>query len=187
MEEKEIIVQLKEGKHEAFEWVYNTYWSQVYNFCRLYITSIEDTKEIVQQVFVKIWEAREFIKEEENFKGFLFIVTRNIIFNQSKRKFNEDFYKLSVLSAYSPSDEHTAHGIEEEIEGAQLGQYINQLIDALPPRQKEVFLLSRKSHLSYKEISTRLDISEKTVEHHIAKAIKFLRQNIKLYQIFLVC
>lgn len=187
MDEREIITQLKGGNHEAFSLIYNTYWSQVYNFCRLYITSIEDTKEIVQQVFVKIWEAREFIKEEENFKGFLFIVTRNIIFNQSKRKFNEDFYKLSVLSAYSPSDEHTAHGIEEEIEGAQLGQYINQLIDALPPRQKEVFLLSRKSHLSYKEISIRLDISEKTVEHHIAKAIKFLRQNIKLYQIFLVC
>ena len=92
MEEKEIIIQLKGGDHEAFEWVYKKYWSQVYNFCRLYITSTEDTKEIVQQVFVKIWEVRTFIKEEENFKGFLFIITRNIIFNQSKKKFNEDFY-----------------------------------------------------------------------------------------------
>ncbi|MEG0463916.1 RNA polymerase sigma-70 factor [Bacteroides sp.] len=187
MEEKAIIVQLKEGNHKAFEWIYTTYWSQVYNFCRLYINSIEDTKEIVQQVFVKIWETRAFIKEEENFKGFLFIITRNIIFNQSKKKFNEDFYKLSVLNAYSSSDIQTEHGIEEEIEVAQLSEYINQLIDNLPPRQKEVFLLSRKSHLSYKEISTRLNISEKTVEHYISKAIKHLRQNIQLILIFLAC
>lgn len=187
MEEKAIIVQLKEGDHEAFEWVYKKYWSQVYNFCRLYISSIEDTKEIVQQVFVKIWEARTLINEDENFKGFLFIITRNIIFNQSKKKFNEDFYKLSVLDAYCPSDTQTVYGIEEEMEVAQLSQYINRLIDSLPPRQKEVFLLSRESHLSYKEISAQLNISEKTVEHHIAKAIKYMRENIQLILIFLAC
>ena len=187
MEEKEIIIQLKGGDHEAFEWVYKKYWSQVYNFCRLYITSTEDTKEIVQQVFVKIWEVRTFIKEEENFKAFLFIITRNIIFNQSKKKFNEDFYKLSVLNAYSPSDILTEHGIEEEMEVTQLSEYINQLIDTLPPKRKEVFLLSRKSHLSYKEISTQLNISEKTVEHHISKALKYLRENIQLILIFLAC
>ena len=79
------------------------------------------------------------------------------------------------------------YGIEEEMEVTQLSEYINQLIDTLPPKRKEVFLLSRKSHLSYKEISTQLNISEKTVEHHISKALKYLRENIQLILIFLAC
>ena len=187
MDEKETIVQLKDGNHEAFARIYDTYWSQVYNFSRLYITSIEDSKEVVQQVFVKVWEARALIKENENFKGFLFIITRNIIFNQSKKRFNEDFYKLSVLKAYSESNTEAQYEIEEEMAVKELGNYINLLIEKLPPRQKEVFMLSRQSHLSYKEISVRLNISEKTVEHHIAKAMKFLRENIRLYLIFLGC
>lgn len=187
MEEKEIITQLKQGDHKAFEWVYNRYWSQVYNFCRLYINSIEDTKEVAQQVFVKIWEVRTFIDEEKSFKGFLFIITRNIIFNLSKKKFNEDFYKLSVLNAYSASNIQTEYSIEEAMEEKELREYINQLIQSLPSRQKEIFLLSRKSHLSYKEIAIKLNISEKTVEHNISKALKYLRENIQLILVFIAC
>lgn len=187
MDEKETIAQLKDGNHEAFSLIYKTYWSQVYNFCRLYITSVEDTKEIVQQVFVKVWEARALIKENENFKGFLFIITRNLIFNQSKKKFNENFYKVSVLNAFDQSNKEAQYEIEEEIATKQLSSYINLLIDKLPPRQREVFMLSRQSHLSYKEISTKLNISEKTVEHHITKAMRFIRENLHLFLVFLAC
>lgn len=184
MEEKELVIQLKHGNHDAFELLYNKYWSQVYNFCRLYIKSVEDAKEVVQQVFIKIWEARNLIKEDENFKGFLFIVTRNLIFNINKKTFNENFYKFSVLSAFSGE---IGYEIEEEISATQLKEYIYQLIDTLPPRQREVFLLSRKSHLSYKEIATRLNISERTVENHITKAMKYLRENLGLFILFSLC
>ena len=81
MKEEEVLERLKEGDHEAFTQLYNTYRNQVYNFSRLYISSVEDCKEVVQQVFVKVWEARALIKAQENFKGFLFIITRNIVFN----------------------------------------------------------------------------------------------------------
>lgn len=184
MEEKELVILLKNGNHDAFERLYNTYWSQVYNFCRLYIKSVEDTKEIVQQVFIKIWEARTLIKEDENFKGFLFIITRNLIFNINKKTFNENFYKFSVLAAFSGEP---GYEIEEEISATQLKEYIYQLIDTLPPRQREVFLLSRKSHLSYKEIAVRLGISERTVENHITKAMKYLRENLGLFILFSLC
>lgn len=188
MEEENILKQLKEGDHEAFTQLYHTYWSRVYNFCRLYISSVEDCKEIVQQVFVKVWEARALIKEKENFKGFLFIITRNLVFNFSKRSFNESFYKMSVLSALSDSKEPTAGcGVEEEIMASQLNDYINQLVEVLPARQKEVFLLSRQQHLSHKEISARLGISEKTVEQHISKVLKFLKENLQLFAVFLAC
>lgn len=184
MEEKELVIRLKNGDHDAFERLYNQYWNQVYNFCRLYIKSVDDTKEIVQQVFIKIWEARNVIKENENFKGFLFIITRNLIFNINKKTFNENFYKFSVLTAFSAEP---GYEIEEEISATQLKEYIYQLIDTLPARQREVFLLSRKSHLSYKEIAMRLGISERTVENHITKAMKYLRENLGLFILFSLC
>lgn len=100
-EEQAVTLLSKEDNHEAYSYLYEMYWSKVYNFARLYISSIEDAKEIVQIVFVKLWETRAFLKENESLKGYLFIITRNIIFNQKRRSFNEDFYKSSVLDAYT--------------------------------------------------------------------------------------
>lgn len=79
MNDQEAIVLLKSDSHEAFEYLYKVYGGQVYNFSKLYINSSEDIKEVVQEVFVKLWEARSFLREDENFRGFLFIVTRNLI------------------------------------------------------------------------------------------------------------
>lgn len=78
-----------------------------------------------------------------------------------------------------------SYDIEEELNTADLKQFIQQLVKELPPRQQEVFQLSRDNHLSYKEISIRLNISEKTVERHINEALKFLRKNVMLYFIFM--
>ena len=83
-------------------------------------------------------------------------------------------------------DEQTAiDDIEEELDAANLRTHIESLISMLPPRQQEVFRLSRDEELSYREIAEKLQISERTVEHHISDALKFLRKNIKLYTLFL--
>ena len=167
MTEKELIVSLKQG-------------DEVHNFSRLYLSSIAEVEEVVQEVFVKLWEARIFLKENESFKGFLFIITRNIIFNQFRKSFNENAYKTTVLSSAE-----VEYDIENEMDAADLQSYIKKLISELTPRQQEVFHLSREEHLSYKEIAIRLSISEKTVERHINEALKFLRKNIYLFFIFL--
>lgn len=184
MSEKETIQLLKNDSHEAFSELYNIYWEQVYNFSRLYITSSEDAREVVQEVFVKLWEVRSFLKEEENFKGFLFIITRNIIFDHSKRNFNENFYKTSVLQAFNEGNIKEYYEQEDTLYATQLSELIDRLIDSMPTKQREVFLLSRKEHLSYKEISERLGISQKTVEIHISKSIKFLKNHIVLLFMF---
>lgn len=185
MEERETIIRLKDGAHDAFAYIYNKYWIQVYNFSRLYINSSEDAKEVTQQVFIKVWEARHLIKENENFRGFLFIITRNLVFNLNKKSFNESFYKLSVLAAFDGREK--GYEIEEEISTSQLKEFIDELINTLPPRQKEVFLLSREEHMSYKEIALKLNISEKTVEHHITKAMRAIKTNLKLFVLFSMC
>ncbi len=99
MTEKELIVSLKQGDEAAFTALYRMYWPKVHNFSRLYLSSIAEVEEVVQEVFVKLWEARIFLKEDESFKGFLFIITRNIIFNQFRKSFNENAYKTTVLSS----------------------------------------------------------------------------------------
>lgn len=184
MNEKEAILQLKNGSHEAFSHLYQQYWGTLYNFTRLYINSIDDSKDIVQQVFIKLWESRTLIKEEENFKGFLFIITRNIVFNFFKQSFNESSYKISVLRAFTDSNIEAFYEIEENIYADELKEYLKLLIDTLPPRQKEIFLLSREENLSYQEIADRLGISIKTVEHRISQSLKYLKSNIKLMFIF---
>ena len=105
---------------------------------------------------------------------------RNLVFNRSRKNLNEAFYQLSVIEAVEES-----YDIEEELDAANLRTHIESLISMLPPRQQEVFRLSRDEELSYREIAEKLQISERTVEHHISDALKFLRKNIKLYTLFL--
>lgn len=182
MTEKELILSLKHGNEVAFTALYKIYWPKIYNFAHLYISSTAEVEEIVQEVFVKLWESRELINEEENFAGFLFIITRNIVFHQYRKSFNDKAYRETVLLA---ANSDTYYGIEDELCASDLKECINQLVSELPPRQQEVFRMSRIEHMSYREISTRLSISEKTVEHHISEALKFLRKNLYLYSIFL--
>lgn len=180
MTERELIASLKLGDEVAFTALYKLYWGKVHNFSRLYLSSMDEVEEIVQEVFVKLWEARIFLKEDESFKGFLFIITRNLIFNQFRKSFNENAYKMTVLNSAN-----IEYDIESEVNATDLQIYINKLISDLTPRQQEVFRMSREEHLSYKEIAMRLSISEKTVERHINEALKFLRKNIYLFFIFL--
>lgn len=184
MVDKEIIISLKNGDHEAFTTIYNTYWSKVYNFSRLYSISGDDAKEAVQNIFVNLWEIRASLDESQNLEGLLFIMTRNFIFNQSKKYLNEEFYKTTVLQAYNEEYIQNYCDIEDQLIAKQLSQYIDQLIASLPERQKLAFTLSRKQHFSNKEIALRMDVSEKAVEKLIAKALKYLKQNYTLLLIF---
>lgn len=180
MEENELILLLKQSNKDAFTTLYKKYWKQVYNFSRLYLTSQSIAEEVVQEVFIKVWESRDFMREGDNFKGLLFIITRNLIFNLHRKNLNEDFYKMTVLSVMENS-----YDIEEDIEAKNLGEYIDMLIDELPPRRREIFNLSRKENKTYKEIAELLNISEKTVENQIGDALKYLRKNIILLSMFL--
>ena len=106
MEERELILLLKQGSKDAFTALYKQYWKQVYNFSRLYLTGADAAEEVVQEVFIKIWEMREFLREDDHFKGLLFIITRNQIFNRHRKNVNEDFYKSPRV--YRPSDRRFA-------------------------------------------------------------------------------
>ena len=178
--DKALITALKNGSEEAFTSLYHKYCNKVYKFCRLYFTNTSSAEEVVQEVFIKLWDIRSYVNENENLEGLLFIITRNMVFDNTRKNFNESFYQISILAAYDK-----AYDIEEELQAKDLKVYIDRLVDELTPRQKEIFCMSRYEHLSYKEIAERLDISPKTVERHINDALKYLKKNIYFLHLFL--
>lgn len=130
MEETIILEKVKAGDAAAFSLLYDLYWLKVYNFARLYVTSSSVISEVVQDVFVKVWESKEFLDITKNFDGLLFMITRNIIFNYSRRHFNELNFKMTVLKGLENS-----YDIEEELDAADLKNYIDKLISQLCIRQ----------------------------------------------------
>lgn len=179
MDDKQLIRLLKEDNHTAFTKIYELYADHVASFSALYVNS-EFIDEVVQEVFIKLWLSRVFIDEQKNLKGYLFIITRNLIFDKF-RKQKTDFYKLSLIAALEEASEQD---IEEELSTSDLADFIDVLVDQLPPRCKEVFTLSRQENLTNKEIATQLNISIKSVEAAITRALKHLREHLYLITLF---
>lgn len=180
MNNKEVIQRLKAGDEKAFSSIYKLYWEKVYNFSNLYLTSPHDVAEIVQEVFIKLWETKHLIDEEQPFEGFLFVITRNQIFNYSRKQLNYSFLKMTVLQSLEKSYEE-----EDKLEISDLKKHLSTLISQLPERQQQIFRLSREQHLTYKQIAEQLSITQKTVEYHMTAALKYLRKNLYLLSLFL--
>lgn len=169
-----ILQLVKQGDKSAFTILFNQYWKSVYNFTKLYLISKEDAEEIVQDVFAQLWDIKEQLDEERNIEGLLFIITRNLIFDHSRKNFNHDFFKITIQDSLEIHTEDEANRIAL----SDLLEHVRLLINKLPERQKEIFILSREKQFSHKEISELLSISPRTVERHISEATKFLRKNI---------
>ena len=160
MKETIILEKVKVGDASAFSLLYDLYW--------------------LKDVFVKLWESREFLDVTKNFDGFLFMITRNIIFNYSRRYFNELNFKMTVLKGIENS-----YDIEEELDAADLKNYIDKLISQLPARRQQIFRMSREEHLSNREIAERCAVSEKAIERQITLALKFIKENLPLFVVFM--
>ena len=179
MEERELIKKIKEGDTAAFSQLYEAYFLKVYNFSQLYISSSVEVAEIVQDVFVRVWESRHLFDEDRNFEGLLFIITRNLIFNYNRKYFNELNFKMTALRGMEQS-----YNMEDELEAADLAQFINSLVSQMPPQRQKIFRMSRERKLSNKEIAMQCAISEKAVERQITFALKFLKENLPVFILF---
>ncbi len=174
-EEKELIIRLIEGDAEAFEKIYYSYVERVYYFAYRYLQNSEDTEEIVQDVFTRIWENREKIDPELSFSGYILTTTKNTIFNINRKKVNHQAYCNYLLGYLQQNRHHT----EDEIIYNDLMNLLEKTIDGLPPKRQEIFKLSRMQGMPYKEISKKLSISEKTIETHMRLALKDIRNVLR--------
>ena len=170
----QLLEQLKTGNRLAFKRIYNEYAPKVYRFAQRYMTNDNDVEDIVQEVFIRLWKVRMSVNPTLNFDNYLFTIARNLIFNHHRARINEVYLQDTVLASL----ENEYDMPEDEIIAQDLSQYIDKIVEQLPPKQQEVFNMSRRQMLTYKEIAEQLGISEKTVESHIYQALKFIRQAI---------
>jgi RNA polymerase sigma-70 factor (ECF subfamily) len=170
-EEKELLIRLIEGDALAFEQIYNNYIERVYFFAYRYLNNTEETEEIVQEVFTKIWESRGNINTELSFSGYLLTTTKNTIFNEHRKRVNHQAYCDYILGYLQKNRQN----VEDEIVYSDLMELVNKTINELPPKRQEIFKLSRFQGMPYKEISKKLSISEKTIETHIRLALRDIK------------
>lgn len=169
-------------RYQQFQEVFQKYYASLCNYAYSILNDLDIAEDIVQDSFVKIWDKKKDLAGTDNIRFYLFSVVRNgsltKLSNQKKQRFE-------VLSeAYQMADNSSTPGGEKE-ETKDLQQLINEALQLLPPKCREVFILCRISRLSYLEVAATLDISVKTVENHMGKALKIIRQFAKENKLYL--
>ncbi len=180
--EKDIIEDVKTGKASAFDALYRIYCDRLYSFAFSVLKSKEDAEEVVQSTFFKIWERRQSINNEYNFKSFLFTIAYNVTVDILRVRLKEKKYRDNILDKATSN-----YNLEEKIEFGDLLDCVQQIVKELPPRKKEIYQLSRVEQLSYKEIAERLGISVKTVENGINFSIKFIKSRLGKESLIVLC
>lgn len=168
--DKKVVELLRAGNVEAFEKVFFSFADRIYYFSYRYLRNQYDAEEVVQEVFVKLWENKENLNEELSLSGYIFTIARNTIFNQNRKKVNEQAYQEYVRTFLDNISSKT----EDDLIYSDIKEIVDKVIEDLPPQRKLVYKMSREKGLSYKEIAQELDLSERTVEAHIRLALKTL-------------
>ena len=172
--DNELVDRLYKGDIEAFDLIYAKYASRLYAFGKKYLGSDIEAEELVQTVFLKLWENHKKLKRELSFKSYLFTIAYNNICKIFRKKYYQEKFIESTLSDSLPYIEET----EQSIDYNSVLEKVYQLIEQLPPRQKSVFLKSRNEGLSSKEIAQELGLSSGTVDNYISGALKFIRSRL---------
>jgi RNA polymerase sigma-70 factor (ECF subfamily) len=166
---------LNEGDIVAFDAIYERYCHRLFGFVLRYLKNREDAEEIVQEVFLKIWEARQKIDSYSSFDSFIFTVAYNSTITLLRKRVTEHKYldnlKIRQEIASTPN-------LIDEIQFKELDERVHSIINRLTPRQQEVFRLSREERLTHEQIAKKLNISANTVKNHIVAALAFLKSEL---------
>lgn len=206
---RSLVHQLKEGNHQAFLLLYEEYKPHLYRFIKSTlstanspsVSAAQESQDLVQTIFLRVWERREEINPELNFKSYLFTIAKNLVYDTLRSKY---FRILTIetegtLSQSRESDAHireggaslTPHMAQKDFSDSIIAEdfraHFNSLIAKIPPQRRKIFLMSRVKNMTYKEIAQELNISENTVDTQIRNALNFLRKNIHKLFIILLC
>jgi RNA polymerase sigma-70 factor (ECF subfamily) len=182
--DQELVALLKADDHVAFTEIFERYFALVVNFTSKRLHDLHASEDIVQEVFVRLWNNREDFVLNASLGSYLHRSALNRMLNYLKHEDIKDAHIDSLRSFIKAGTEGTDH----RARSSYLEQIIQREINFLPPKTKEVFELRRKQQLSNREIAETLTISEQTVETHMKKALKHLRTRLGLllYILFVI-
>jgi RNA polymerase sigma-70 factor, ECF subfamily len=180
--EKRILTELKYGNKTAFEYVFKTYFEQLYRYAQEILKDSSQAEDVVADLFVRIWEDRKKINVHTSVRSYLFRSTYNASLNVLRKKRSENKYRDFFLHHADFVKSHnygsSSYPLSDIIE-KEYNEKIEKVIDDLPPQCRRIFLMSRVEDLPHKEIAERLGISVNTVKSQIMNGLKKLQATIK--------
>lgn len=172
---KELLILLRQGNMLAFDTIYKRYSGKLFYFVVRYVKQETDAEEIIQEVFIKLWENRHKIETDTSFDSFLFTITYNSMISFIRKQLNEKRH-LENLNTEQTTNE--TDDLTDEIHFKELQSQIQSLLNNLTPRQREIFYLSREEGMTHDEIAKKLGVSANTVKNHIVTTLAFLRSHL---------
>ena len=174
--EKLLIQELKGGNAAAFEALYDRYHARLYNFCLKIIRNTQEAEDLVQEVFIVIWENREILDENKLFQSFVFRIAKNKVLNKIKKNLSRQVYMEYIQKENRKQDD-----LRNNVEYHELMNFLQKSIQQLPEKTKNIFILSRNEGFTYKEIAHKLDISKNVVDHEIRKSLQYIKDQLNKF------
>ena len=170
-----LVALLQKGNEQAFKSLFEKYGTRLYQFALKYLKDKGDAEDLLNEVFLKIWENRQSLKTNLSFQAYLFTIAYNNIRQRFIKKSREEKYIRIFTEEYLVD----ASKDEDQLDYHSFMETINEIVDLLPPRRKEIFILSYNGELKNKQIAKKLDLSENFVRKQLAIARKFIIDKIR--------
>lgn len=182
-EDAQLVTLLCSGDHAAFTEIYNRYWERMLYMAGIKYGSVAMAEEIVQEIFLDLWNRREQLQIEKSLGAYLAVAVKYKVINAQAKSRKEISLQNEAIQKIEPAE----NPVEEWVRFQELRQMISEGINKLPERCRITYQLSREEGLTLKEVASRLNITEKAVEANITRALKLLRTSIKhfLFSFFL--
>lgn len=175
--DKQTFEAIQTGNESAFEMIFRSYYKSLCQYAYSFLSDKDEAEEVVQATFISVWEKRQTLGIETSFKSYLYRMVRNACLNVIKH----EKVKQQHASYQVAFGEVSRESVSQTILHAELESKIHEAMKALPEQCRLVFQLSRFEELKYSEIADQLQISIKTVENHMGKALKIMREQLKEY------
>jgi len=177
LSEQEIIGAIREGNERIFEETFRKYYQSLCNYANSILKEMDEAEEVVQNLFLSIWEKRSDLEISISLKSYLYRAVHNHCLNRIKHLKVREEYQQYAVNFYDASYESVSQTVMKN----ELETKIEEAIKKLPEQCRLIFRMSRFEELKYHEIAEQLELSPKTVENQIGKALKILRVELAEY------
>ncbi len=175
--EKTLLVHVAAGDASAYTQLYQGYAPEVFNAAMVYLKDESEANEVVQEVFMKIWQKREQLPSIDSFKNYLFILARNRIYDGFKRKAIE---QTALTSLFRSAPDPAVNDADHRVQDRQYEQILQSAIDGLTPARKKIYL-ARSQGKTYEAIAEEYNISAATAKKQMTQARQFIQEFILQY------
>lgn len=177
--ENDLVARLNNSDGEAFEQLYQLYSGRLFGYLIKLVKSEVFAQELLQDTFIKLWNKRENINPEKSFRSYLFRITENNVYDFFRKAARDKKLQDALIKSACENYQH----VEENLLTKENEQILQDAINLLPPKRRQIFQLIKIEERSYDEVSALLNISVSTINDHIVKAMKSIREALKQYHI----